>query len=82
MAGNARTEGYSIKGSQAKSVALNCGGSLSDGNRFSVSGPVRAGSSAAAREAKDTMSTSVLMHGSAVAQPFSALLTAASSALM
>src|SRR5437899_484866 len=45
----ARTEGYSISGSHAKSVALNCGGTFSAGNRFSVSGPVRVGSWAAAR---------------------------------
>src|SRR5688500_14446899 len=44
----ASTEGYSIRGSHAKSVALNCGGTLSGGNRFSVSGPVPAGSSGAA----------------------------------
>src|SRR5262245_55444162 len=34
------TEGYSMNGSQAKSVALNPGGSLSGGKRFSVRGPV------------------------------------------
>src|SRR5947199_10725924 len=45
----ARTEGYSISGSHAKSVALNCGGTFRGGNRFSVSGPVRAGSWAATR---------------------------------
>jgi len=45
---NASTEGYSINGSQAKRVALNCAGTVSGGNRFSVSGPVRAGSWGAA----------------------------------
>src|SRR5262245_21599300 len=35
----AMTEGYSMNGSQAKSVALNPGGSFSGGNRFSVAGP-------------------------------------------
>src|SRR6266542_3585286 len=48
---NARTEGYSINGSQAKSVALNPGGILRGGNRISVSRPVRIDSWAAARRA-------------------------------
>src|SRR5688572_12448079 len=42
----AMTDGYSISGSQAKSVALNPGGRRSGGKRFSVAGPVFAGSSA------------------------------------
>ena len=54
----ARTEGYSISGSHAKSVVLNCGGTLIGGNRFSVSGPVRAGYRAAARQARDAMNKS------------------------
>src|SRR5438477_6235527 len=37
----AMTEGYSMNGSQANSVALNPGGSLRGGKRFSVRGPVR-----------------------------------------
>src|SRR5262245_41809845 len=57
---NARTEGYSISGSHAKSVALNCGGTLSGGKRFSVSGPVRTGSGAAARQAKVATIKSIL----------------------
>src|SRR5262245_39316049 len=40
------TDGYSISGSQAKSVALKPAGTFSGGNRFSVCGPVRAGSCA------------------------------------
>src|SRR4051812_27974186 len=43
----ATAEGYSTSGSQAKRVALNPGGTLSAGNRFSVSGPVRGGPSPA-----------------------------------
>src|SRR5687767_11472929 len=34
------TDGYSMSGSQAKSVALKPGGSFSGGKRFSVAGPV------------------------------------------
>src|SRR5947208_722251 len=37
----AMTEGYSINGSQAKSVAWNPGGSFKGGKRFSVAGPER-----------------------------------------
>src|SRR5262245_47209216 len=44
---SAIAEGYSINGSQAKSVAVNSAGTLRSGNRFSVSGPVRVGFSAA-----------------------------------
>src|ERR1043165_1331888 len=47
----ARTEGYSISGSQARSVALNSGGTLRGGNRFSVSGPVVPDAWATARRA-------------------------------
>src|SRR5579871_2756775 len=39
------TEGYSMSGSQANSVALNPAGTFSGGKRFSVCGPVRGGSS-------------------------------------
>src|SRR5262245_53180371 len=39
------TEGYSISGSQAKSVTLKPGGTFNGGNRFSVCGPVFGGSS-------------------------------------
>src|SRR6516165_10356363 len=38
------TDGYSISGSQAKSVALKPGGTLRGGKRFSVSGPLFGGS--------------------------------------
>src|SRR2546428_794907 len=55
----ARTEGYSISGSQAKSVALNCGGTLRGGKRLSVSGPIRAASWPAARQTRDAMNRSV-----------------------
>src|SRR5207247_171929 len=41
----AMTEGYSMSGSQANSVALKPAGTLSGGKRFSVRGPVRGGSS-------------------------------------
>src|SRR5438046_1105674 len=37
----AMTEGYSISGSQANSVALKPGGTFSGGKRFSVAGPGR-----------------------------------------
>src|SRR5262245_34773975 len=56
---NARTEGYSMRGSQAKSVALKFGGTLIGGNRFFVSGPVRTASLAAARQARDATNRSV-----------------------
>ncbi len=39
------TEGYSISGSQANSVALKPGGTFSGGKRFSVAGPVDGGES-------------------------------------
>src|SRR5438094_3330861 len=42
----AMTDGYSMSGSQAKSVALNPAGTFSGGKRFSVSGPVLFGSPA------------------------------------
>src|SRR5262245_6929458 len=41
------TEGYSMSGSQANSVALNPAGTTSGGKRFSVVGPVSAGTSSA-----------------------------------
>src|SRR6185369_12800981 len=53
----ARTEGYSIRGSHAKRVALNCGGTLIGGNRFSVSGPVRTASWAARDATKSSVTT-------------------------
>src|SRR6185295_14946485 len=56
----ARTEGYSIRGSHAKSVALNCGGTLIGGNRFSVSGPVRTASWADARLTRVATNRSIL----------------------
>src|SRR4051794_22787700 len=40
-------DGDSIRGAHAKSVARNPGGTLSGGNRDSVSGPVRGGASPA-----------------------------------
>src|SRR5205809_1113222 len=65
----ARTEGYSIRGSHAKSMALNCGGTLIGGNRFSVSGPVRTASWAVARQTRDATNSSVLTRKSG-AVPF------------
>src|SRR5262245_38794273 len=40
------TDGYSMSGSHAKSVALKPAGTFSGGKRFSVGGPTRGGSSA------------------------------------
>jgi hypothetical protein len=37
------TDGYSMSGSQANRLALNPGGTLSGGKRFSVAGPVCGG---------------------------------------
>src|SRR5882762_9608120 len=45
------TDGYSMSGSQAKSVALKPGGTLSGGKRFSVAGPVSGCGSAPGRPA-------------------------------
>src|ERR1700722_11896640 len=42
----AMTDGYSMSGSQANSVALKPGGTFSGGKRFSVAGPVGAGAPA------------------------------------
>src|SRR5262245_23453710 len=50
----AMTDGYSMNGSQANSVARNPGGNLRAGNRFSVCGPVR-GSSAPPSASATTM---------------------------
>src|SRR5262249_46361690 len=51
------TDGYSTMGSQANSVALNPAGTWSGGKRFSVCGPVFAGSAANAGSATRSIST-------------------------
>src|SRR5262245_21644749 len=49
---SAMADGYSMSGSQANRVALNPSGSLSGGNRFSVSGPVCGGLTCASAPAE------------------------------
>src|SRR2546426_7548227 len=54
------TEGYSMRGSQAKSVAVKPSGTFSGGKRCSVLGPVTGGASPAAETATQKMARPVL----------------------